>query len=112
MSMLLVLSLLLAVFVLEEPWSWIAVATGGTLELAESWFWVRWSQRRRPAVGVEALLGRAAVVSADCRPDGQVRVVGEIWHARCEAGADAGDTVVVTAVDGLTLVVEPVAGEG
>ena len=109
--MLLILSLLLAVFVLEEPWSWIAVVVGGSLELGESWFYVRWSQRRRPAVGVEALVGREAIVSSDCRPDGQVRVAGELWHARCEPGAPAGERVVVRAVEGLTLVVEPLPGD-
>jgi membrane protein implicated in regulation of membrane protease activity len=41
------------------------------------------------------------------RPDGQVRIDGEIWRARCERGCDAGATVVVRAVDGLTLEVEP-----
>ena len=41
-------------------------------------------------------------------PEGQVRVAGELWQARCEAGAGAGDEVVVREVDGLTLVVEPV----
>jgi membrane protein implicated in regulation of membrane protease activity len=109
--MLLVLSLLLAIFVLDEPWSWVVVVVGGTLEFAESWFYVRWSQRRRPHVGVEALVGRQAVVSSDCRPEGQVRVAGELWRARCEAGASAGETVVVTAVDGLTLEVEPLPGD-
>ena len=105
--MLLIVSLLLAIFVLEEPWSWLVVVVGGLLELGESWFYIRWSQKRRPDVGVEALIGRRAVVSADCRPDGQVRVAGELWHARCEAGASAGEEVVVREVDGLTLVVEP-----
>ena len=107
MAVLLVVAILLAIFVLDEPWTWVAVAVGGLLELAESWFYVRWSQRRRSAVGVEALVGRRAIVSADCRPDGQVRVAGELWQARCETGASAGDEVVVRAVDGLLLVVEP-----
>ena len=107
MRMLLVLSLLLAIFVLDEPWSWIVVVAGGTLELGESWLYVWWSQRRRPAVGVEALVGRQAVVASDCRPEGQVRVAGELWGARCDEGASAGETVVVADVDGLTLVVEP-----
>jgi membrane protein implicated in regulation of membrane protease activity len=106
--MLLVVALLLAIFVLDEPWSWVVVAVGGTLEVAESWLYIRWSQRRRPAVGVEALVGRRAIVSADCRPEGQVRVAGELWQARCEEGASAGQEVVVRAVEGLTLVVGPV----
>jgi membrane protein implicated in regulation of membrane protease activity len=110
--MLLVVSLLLAVFVLDEPWNWVAVVVGGTLEFGESWFYVRWSQRRRPQVGVEALVGREAVVASDCRPDGQVRVAGELWRAQCEQGASAGEAVVVTAVEGLTLAVEPLPGDG
>ena len=43
-----------------------------------------------------------------CRPLGEVSVRGEIWQARCEAGADAGDIVRIVGLDGLTLVVEPV----
>jgi membrane protein implicated in regulation of membrane protease activity len=35
-----------------------------------------------------------------------VRIQGEVWSARCDAGADAGDTVIVRSVEGLTLVVE------
>ena len=32
---------------------------------------------------------------------------GELWEARCAAGAARGDEVVVDEVDGLTLVVSP-----
>lgn len=106
--MLFVAALLLAIFVLDEPWTWIAVAVGGTLEVVESWLFVRWSQRRRPHVGVEALVGRRAIAASDCRPDGQVRIAGELWQARCDAGVAAGAELVVREVDGLTLVVEPV----
>ena len=68
---------------------------------------IRWSQRRKAVVGAEALVGRRAIVAADCMPEGQVRVAGELWQARCAPGADVGDEVVVREVDGLTLVVEP-----
>jgi membrane protein implicated in regulation of membrane protease activity len=45
-------------------------------------------------------------VAVSCRPEGQVRVHGELWRARCEEGADAGDEVVVERLeDGLTLIV-------
>lgn len=99
--------LLLALFVLDEPWSWVAVGLGITWELGETLLLVWWSKRRRAVVGTEALVGRRAIVAADCLPDGQVRIAGELWRARCEAGAGAGDEVVVREVDGLTLVVEP-----
>ena len=93
---------------LEEPWSWVAIGLGVAWEIAESTLVVRWSQRKKVHVGVEALVGRRAVVATDCTPEGQVRVVGELWRAHCEAGASAGDEVVVREVNGLTLVVEPV----
>jgi membrane protein implicated in regulation of membrane protease activity len=35
-----------------------------------------------------------------------VRILGELWEAMCEGGAEAGDLVRVTDVDGLRLVVE------
>lgn len=104
--MALALAILLAVFVLEEPWNWLAVALGATFELAETGVLIWWSKRRRVAVGAETLVGRRAVVAADCMPEGQVRVAGELWRARCEGGAGVGDEVVIRQVDGLTLVVE------
>jgi membrane protein implicated in regulation of membrane protease activity len=108
MEMGLLVALALAILVLDEPWSWVAVGLGAAWEIAETTVIVRWSQRKKAHVGVEALVGRRAVVAADCMPVGQVRVVGELWRARCEAGAGTGDAVIVREVDGLTLVVEPV----
>ena len=52
-------------------------------------------KHRRRAVGAETLIGRDALVTTACRPSGQVRLDGELWEARCEAGADAGETVTV-----------------
>ena len=105
--MILLFSLLLGIFVLDEPWNWVVVLLGATLELAETTLFVWWSKRRKSAVGTETLVGRRAVVSVDCRPRGQVRVAGEIWQAHCDAGAGVGEEVVVRAVEGLSLVVEP-----
>ena len=105
--MALALAILLAVFVLEEPWNWVVVALGATFEAAETALLIWWSKRRRVAVGAETLVGRRARVFSDCMPTGQVRVAGEIWGARCDVGAGVGADVVVREVDGLTLVVEP-----
>lgn len=102
------IGLLLAIFVLDEPWDWVAIGLGAAWEVAESVAVVRWSQRRQVQVGAETLVGRRAVVAADCMPDGQVRVAGELWRAHCRAGAGVGDTVVVREIHGLTLVVEAV----
>jgi len=100
--MALLVGILLAVFVLDGPWEWAAVAGGGAIELGEAWFWWRWSHRRRAAVGAEALVGRTAkVVGTDW-----VRIHGELWQARGADGLEPGSEVRVLAVDGLTLVVE------
>jgi len=104
--MALVAAVLLAAFVLPAPSGGLAIVAGGLVETGEVWFWIHWSRRRRADVGVEALIDETATVVAPCTPLGQVRIHGELWRARCEAGADVGDTVRVTGVEGLTLLVE------
>jgi membrane-bound serine protease (ClpP class) len=103
----LVAAIFLALFVLPSPWGIVAVAGAAVLEVGETAFWIWLSKRRRPQVGAEALIGASAEVVTVCRPLGNVRVAGELWRARCEAGADPGDTVRIRALEGLTLVVEP-----
>ena len=81
----------LALFVLPRPWGLVAVIAAAIVELGETWFWVRFSQRRRIQAGAETLIGARAEVVSPCRPTGQVRLVGELWQARCEAGAEPGE---------------------
>lgn len=104
--MVLVTAILLAVFVLPGPWGAAAVLGGALVEVGESLFWFRWSRRRHARVGPETLIGQSAVVVVPCQPAGQVRVQGELWRARCEAGVGEGETVRIVGRDGLTLVVE------
>lgn len=108
--MILLAAFLLALFVLPSPWGVVAVVAGAVVEVGEAWLWLRWSKRRKPAVGLETMVGRRATVAAPCRPRGQVRIDGELWTAVCLAGADAGEEVEVVAydADGLALHVEPV----
>jgi membrane-bound serine protease (ClpP class) len=102
----LVAAILLALFVVPSPWGLVLVAGAAVVEVAETGFWIWLSKRRRPQVGAEALIGATAEVVSPCRPLGRVRVQGELWRARCEDGADEGDTVRIRALDGLTLTVE------
>ena len=99
--MLFVAAVALALFVLPRPWGLVAVIAAAIVELGETWFWVRFSQRRRIQAGAETLIGARAEVVSPCRPTGQVRLVGELWQARCEAGAEPGETVRVTGREGL-----------
>jgi membrane-bound serine protease (ClpP class) len=86
------------------------VGLAAVLEVGETVFWLWYSKRRSAAVGAETMIGRTAVVVLPCYPDGQVKLDGELWQARCEAGAGTGASVVVRELDGLTLVVEPAPG--
>ena len=108
--MLLVGAVLLAYFVLPPVWGAVAVVLAAAIEIGETAFWIRLSRRRRVEVGAETLIGAVAVVASPCRPDGHVRLSGELWGARCDEGADAGEPVVVTGRNGLTLVVERAEG--
>jgi membrane-bound serine protease (ClpP class) len=99
--MLLLAGILLAVFVVPWPWGIVTVAVGGLLDIGESLAFVKWSRRRKAAVGAEALVGRTAVVATPT----QVRVAGELWQARSDSPLRVGESVVVREVDGLTLVV-------
>ena len=93
--MLLVLAILAAVFWLPTGWGIAVVAAATVIEVAEVGFWFWLSRRRKAVTGAEALPGAGGVVVVPCRPEGQVRVLGELWRARCEKGADVGDEVVV-----------------
>jgi membrane-bound serine protease (ClpP class) len=94
--------------VLDGPWNWVAFIVVTLLWFVELYGWNRTVRNRRRAVGAETLIGQTAVVTEPCRPVGQVRLRGEIWEARCQAGAGAGAEVRVIGRDNLTLVVEPV----
>lgn len=102
-SVLLFGAILLAVFVLPPVWGLAAVIVAAVIEIAEFFFWIWLSKRRGVQAGREALPGKTAKVASTCRPEGQVRLDGELWKARCEAGADVGESVRVAAIDGLTL---------
>jgi membrane-bound serine protease (ClpP class) len=107
-GMSLIIALALALFLLPAPWNVAVVAVAAVWELTTALFGLWWSQRHAAKVGAEALIGREVELRRACRPLGQIRVRGEIWQARCDEGADAGDTVRILGLDGLTLVVEPV----
>ena len=104
--MLIIVAVVL-LLILSSPWNLIAFLVLVPLWLLELFGWNRTVKNRRKAVGAETLIGKEAVVTVDCRPNGQVRLDGEIWEARCDAGAAVGDKVRVIGREGLVLVVSP-----
>jgi membrane-bound serine protease (ClpP class) len=96
----------LAYLYLDPPWRYVVILTLVTLEGFEVMLWLRW-RRVRSVTGAESLVGVRARALTDLRPEGQVRVRGQLWKARCSRGAAAGEEVTIERVDGLTLVVVP-----
>ena len=103
--MALTVAIVLAFF-LPWPWNLVVVLGGLTIEAVELTWGLRLARKWRPQTGAEAMIGGVAEVVAPCRPNGQVRIQGELWEARCDQGADIGERVRVIGRDGLTLVVE------
>jgi membrane protein implicated in regulation of membrane protease activity len=106
---LFLIALLLAILFLPSPWGLILVLVAGAIDLTEIGIGLWWSRRRKATVGAAALVGTTGVAVDDLWPEGQVKVNGELWRARCVGGCDSGTSVVVRGIDGLTLEVEPVS---
>lgn len=107
--MIFLIGVALAVFVVPFPWNIPVLVLFAALEVLETLgTWV-WSRRGKPKVGAETLIGATGRVVTDCRPQGTVRVKGEIWRARCVTGAGMGARVRVTDREELVLLVEPLS---
>ena len=114
--MLTLIALVVALLFLSSPWNVVIVVAAILIDVAEIVVFVWWSRRRRrrgpPVVGVESLVDRRGIAMARLTPGtlediAQVRVDGEIWGARAAVVIEPGASIVVCAVDGLVLEVEP-----
>jgi membrane protein implicated in regulation of membrane protease activity len=105
-SLVLFLVAIVLLLVLPGPWNVIGFTISLVLASGEVFFWQRTVRGRKAAVGAQTMIGAEAEVLTACRPEGQVRLGGEIWDARCSLGADPGASVRVIGRKGLTLIVE------
>ncbi len=109
--LILLVLVIVPLLVLPSPWNLIGagigllLGIGGVVATNES------VRHRRKQVGAGTLIGKNAVVITPCRPDGQVRIDGEIWAARAETDAAVGDSVQVVGREELTLLVAPVSDD-
>jgi membrane-bound serine protease (ClpP class) len=103
----LLIAAFVSLFFLPEPWGYVAIGVAAVIEIGEIYLWIRFLRRYRVTTGAEGLLGERAEVVEALSPLGRVRVRGELWTARAETPAIAGQRMRVTGVDGLTLEVEP-----
>jgi membrane-bound serine protease (ClpP class) len=68
------------------------------------------SQKRKPTLGSEGLIGEIGEVRAPLNPAGKVFVHGEHWNARGDEEIGVGEKIEVVAVDGMCLKVRRVSG--
>ncbi|MGI8999264.1 MAG: NfeD family protein [Candidatus Limnocylindria bacterium] len=104
--MFITIAVLLAIFVIPDPWRYAVIGLAVLVEVAETFFWMRLLRRQPVTTGPEAMIGELARVVTPCDPIGEVRLHGELWRARCEPDAEVDQLVRVRAREGLTLVVE------
>src|SRR5205807_2292419 len=80
----------------------IAVGSLGAFVLAVSYLVFR-SQKSRPTLGLEGLLGEVGEVRGKLNPAGKIFVHGEYWNAQADAEIDIGEKVKVVGYDGMCL---------
>lgn len=74
--------------------------------------WFAWkAYRQKTDTGKEGLIGDKAEIIDWNERQGRVFIDGETWHARADKACDfeKGDSVIVEAVEDLTLIIKPKA---
>ena len=67
------------------------------------------ARRNKVVTGSEGMVGEIGIAETNLSPRGKVFVHGELWDAISSCDVSAGQSVVVSRVDGLLLQVEPLA---
>ena len=93
----------------DRPIIFTAVATLASFVLAISYLVYR-SQKSKPTLGLEGMLGKVGDVRAKLNPAGKVFVQGEYWNAEAEDEIDVGEKVEIVGCQGLNLKVRRLSG--
>jgi membrane-bound serine protease (ClpP class) len=82
----------------------------GSISFGLAWIALR-AHRSKVLTGAPAMIGATAIAATPLQPSGQVEIRGELWQARLSGplSLPVGAHVIVRSIDGLTLLVEPVA---
>ena len=95
----------------NTPVQWVTLAFATVLSLRLKPILTRYIFRKTPALdtGVHALIGlKALTTSKISESAGTINLKNETWTARCDSGEiAAGQTVIVTRIDGAVAIVLP-----
>src|SRR5262245_39309949 len=86
-----------------------AVGTLASFVLAISYLVYR-SQKSKPTLGFDGMLGEIGDVRAKLNPAGKVFVRGELWNAEADGEIDMGEKVEIVGYQGLNLKVRRLSG--
>jgi membrane-bound serine protease (ClpP class) len=86
-----------------------AVATLACFILVISYLVYR-SQKAKPSLGMDGLLGEVGEVKGRLNPSGKIFVHGEYWNAQAESEIDVGEKVQVIGYEGMNLRVKRLTG--
>ncbi len=72
----------------------------------------KWTAGKKTKTNIDAIIGQRGLVIKKITPttDGRVKVRNEEWKARANREIPDGEEIVVTAVSGVTLIVEKTTG--
>jgi membrane-bound serine protease (ClpP class) len=72
----------------------------------------RWTATRKEKTNIDVIIGKRGIVLQSLTPSviGLVKVDNEEWRARAEECIEKGETIVVTAISGITLNVKRIKG--
>ena len=72
----------------------------------------RWTMVSKAKTNIDAIIGRQGIVLRDIARniDGLVKIGNEQWRARAAEDIRKGDEIVVTSINGVTLIVEKIKG--
>jgi membrane-bound serine protease (ClpP class) len=98
---------------IDAPIVYTAVATMAALVLAIGYLVFR-SQKGKPTLGMDGLIGEIGEVRAKLNPSGKVFVHGEYWNAQTQTDGqvDVGEKVQIVGYDGMNLKVKRLQGQG
>jgi len=68
------------------------------------------SQKSKPTLGFDGMLGEIGDVRAKLNPAGKVFVRGELWNAEADGEIDMGEKVEIVGYQGLNLKVRRLSG--
>lgn len=78
-----------------------AVATAGFFVLVIGMAWK--THKKKSVAGIEGFIGVSGIAKTEINPSGQILIQGELWEAESSEPIREGETIEVTAIEGLKL---------